>query len=167
MKASDLLTPISLEINNFRLNKQHKKSVKFTTAMSGEDDKKEFNGVGVQKKKDAYSVRKLCILAPGRYDILRLHPVLEQHEERGILYEGSVCSLLEKSRKLYHRYLVLNSHAVFIYKDDLAFESFPEKPLIVLPLHEVAAVETIAIQKKQICRASLTPPSEGDKLPAM
>ena len=65
--------------------------------------------------------------APRRYDVQSIHPLLVDsssnscYDERGILYEGQVCSLLEKSRKLCHRYLVLNSHAIFIFKDDLAF----------------------------------------------
>ena len=124
---------------------------------------------------DAHSVRKICLMTQARYNIKLMHPVIEEadlddFEQRQIKYEGEVCSLLDKTRKLCHRYLVLNSLAIFIYKDHIAFNNFPEKPLIVIPLKEVSSLESIAIDKKQINRSQLKPSSRGDNtstIPAM
>jgi len=62
-----------------------------------------------------------------------------------------------------HRHLVLNSLAVFIYKDDVAFQTFPEKPLIVLPLLEIKRVQKGKIEKKKIAKTKLLVSSRGDK----
>ena len=46
--------------------------------------------------------------------------------------------------------MVLNSVALFLYKDNLACKSFPHKPIVVIPLSEVASVNQKEIPKKFI-----------------
>ena len=41
----------------------------------------------------------------------------------------------------------MNSHALFVYKDDLAFTMNPTKPAIVVPLSEISKVELGCIDK--------------------
>ena len=88
-------------------------------------------------------------------------------EMRRILYQGPVFSLIEKSKSLNHKYMVLNSHAIFVYKDDLAFASFPAQPIIVLPLAEIATIEPSKIQKKDVLKSALKVSSNGDKCSAI
>jgi len=46
--------------------------------------------------------------------------------------------------------MVLNSIALFVYKDFLAYKGFPHRPVLVIPLGEVACVHQMQIQKKFI-----------------
>ena len=55
------------------------------------------------------------------------------------------------------RYAVLNNRAFLIYKDDMAFRAYPQKPTIVIPLAEVVSaslrVNPIAIRAQTGARA--------------
>lgn len=57
-----------------------------------------------------------------------------------IILEGPISKFVNKHHTLVKRYLVLNSHGLFVYKDDLAFKNFPAKPVVVIPLGEIASV---------------------------
>ena len=61
-------------------------------------------------------------------------------DENNIIMEGILSKYMNKHHTLVKRYVVLNSLALFVYKDDVAFRSFPMKPVIVVPLCEIASV---------------------------
>ena len=60
--------------------------------------------------------------------------------ENSIILEGPISKFVDKHHNLVKRYLVLNRHALFVYKDDLSFKSFPQKPSLIIPLGEVASI---------------------------
>lgn len=57
-----------------------------------------------------------------------------------VIYESPISKFLNKHHNLVKRYLVLNGHGLFVYKDDLAFQSFPNRPSVVIPLNEILSV---------------------------
>ena len=61
-------------------------------------------------------------------------------DECGVLHEGFLNKLINKHHNLVKRYLVLNSYGLFVYKDELAFRSFPMKPSVVIPMGEIANI---------------------------
>ena len=88
-------------------------------------------------------------------------------DHRRTIFQDSIFTMLPKSRQLLSRYLVLNGHGLFVYKDVLAFNSFPEKPTIVLPLSEVDVVEESRLESSSSTRLSqsLSMPSQTSALP--
>ena len=56
------------------------------------------------------------------------------------ILEGPISKFQNKHLNLVKRYLVLNSYGLFVYKDDLAFRTFPHKPAVVIPVDEIAEV---------------------------
>jgi len=65
---------------------------------------------------------------------------LDAHEDNTIIMEGPISKFIQKHHNIVRRYLVLNKHAIFVYKDEYAFKSFPNKPLVLIPLNEIAGV---------------------------
>ena len=51
-----------------------------------------------------------------------------------VVLEGPISKFIIKHNSLVKRYLVLNQYGLFVYKDDLAYKSFPQKPTVVIPL---------------------------------
>ena len=78
-----------------------------------------------------------------------------------IVMQSSVDKILSSNRRLTQRHLVLNSYALFVYKDDLAFNSFPHKPQTVIPLNQIEELKRGKILKNSICKASLRPSPKG------
>jgi len=62
-------------------------------------------------------------------------------EDNGIILEGPISIFLNKHRNVAKRYLVLNRHAFFVYSDEIAWKSTPDRPLVFVPLCEVANVD--------------------------
>lgn len=54
-----------------------------------------------------------------------------------IIHEGALSKLINKHHNLVKRYVVLNPKGLFVYKDDIAFRSFPQKPTVVIPMGEI------------------------------
>jgi len=48
---------------------------------------------------------------------------------------------MEKQRNLMHRWLILTSKALLIYKDQVGAKSFPLKPLYAIPLPEIKQID--------------------------
>ena len=59
---------------------------------------------------------------------------------------------MEKNATLIPRFLVMNKIAIFIYKDELAFKSFPKKPSVVIPIREINGIETHTFNQQEILR---------------
>ena len=57
-----------------------------------------------------------------------------------VIHEGNLNKLINKHHNLVKRYLVLNSYALFVYKDEGAFRSSPMKPSVVIPMGEVSNI---------------------------
>ena len=74
-----------------------------------------------------------------------------------VVYEGPISKFLNKNNTLVKRYLVLNSHGLFIYKDDIAFKSFPQKPAVVIPMDEIKSVQQREFSAHQILRNTHRP----------
>ncbi len=73
----------------------------------------------------------------------KMHKVMNSKSDESlnsIILEGPISKFVNKHHTLVKRYCVLNSHALFVYKDDLAFKNFPAKPVVVIPLGEIASV---------------------------
>lgn len=70
---------------------------------------------------------------------------------REVIMEGSLSKFMDKSSNIVSKYLVLNSVALFIYKDDIAYTTFPKRPSAVMPLTEIQQVEshTLSPQEQQ------------------
>ena len=64
----------------------------------------------------------------------------DENALNAIILEGPISKFVNKHHNLVKRYIVLNRHGLFVYKDDLAFKNFPSKPAVVVPLNEIAAV---------------------------
>jgi len=64
----------------------------------------------------------------------------ESNVECSIIHEGALSKLINKHHNLVKRYLVLNPNGLFVYKDDIAFRSFPQKPTVVIPMGEISNI---------------------------
>ena len=47
---------------------------------------------------------------------------------------------MSRHQILLKRYAVLNNRAFLIYKDDIAFRAYPQKPTVVIPLAEIVTI---------------------------
>lgn len=54
-----------------------------------------------------------------------------------IIIEGELSRHVERQKNKLTRWAVLKKEALLIYKDKLNSRSFPEKPLVCIPLNEV------------------------------
>ena len=68
--------------------------------------------------------------------------------------QGVLLKYMDHNSSLITRYVVLNNYAVFIYKDELAFQSFPGKPSVVIPVADIATVEVHNFNAQEILRNS-------------
>lgn len=67
-------------------------------------------------------------------------PIKFKMKKNVLLLEGELSKYMERHKTLLKRYLVLNNNALLIYKDNLAYQSFPYKPTIVLPMQAVTNI---------------------------
>lgn len=65
-----------------------------------------------------------------------------------IIHEGELSKQIERQKNLLTRWIVLNKDAILIYKDKLNSRSFPEKPLMCIPLKEILSVKENEVMKK-------------------
>jgi PH domain len=65
-----------------------------------------------------------------------------------IIHEGELSKQVERQKNLLTRWIILNKDALLIYKDKLNSRSFPEKPLVCIPLVEIQSVKENEVQKK-------------------
>ena len=72
-----------------------------------------------------------------------------------VVLQSSFDKILSSNRRLAQRHLVLNSYALFVYKDDLAFNSFPHKPQTVIPLNQIDEIKQGQVLKSSIAKVSL------------
>ena len=73
--------------------------------------------------------------------------------QNGVILEGTVSNFYNKHFNLVKRYLVLNKHALFVYKDELAFRSYPQKPTRVIPFGEVACINQREIPAQALLKS--------------
>ena len=57
------------------------------------------------------------------------------------MHQGSFYRLMDSTKTLVDRYLVLSSKALLVYKDNLAYKAFPEKPIIKISISEIEEVK--------------------------
>lgn len=57
----------------------------------------------------------------------------------------------------------MNSHALFVYKDDLAYTMNPGKPAMIVPFSEIAKVELGFIDKQSVAQVHQTNPQSAVK----
>lgn len=65
-----------------------------------------------------------------------------------IIHEGELSKQVERQKNLLTRWIILNKDALLIYKDKLNSRSFPEKPLVCIPLVEIQSVKENEVMKK-------------------
>ena len=63
-----------------------------------------------------------------------------------------ISKFIERTASIIPRFVVLNSEALFVYKDELAFQSFPNKPTVVIPIGEIANVKVETFGSKELLR---------------
>ena len=80
-----------------------------------------------------------------------------------IVFQSPLDKVLSSNRRLAQRYLVLNSYALFVYKDDFAFNSFPHKPMLVIPLTQILQIKQGQLPKNSVAPACVKPSSRGEK----
>ena len=66
--------------------------------------------------------------------------------------EGPISKFAQKHSSIVKRYLVLNKHAIFVYKDDLAFKSFPNRPAVLIPINEIVSINQRSYSADQLLR---------------
>lgn len=59
---------------------------------------------------------------------------------RSVVIEGYISKFLHKHNNIARRYIVMNSHAIFVYKDDTAYKSSPKRPSEFIPFGEIASI---------------------------
>ena len=57
-----------------------------------------------------------------------------------VIYEGELLKYLKYKQTMLLRYIVLNNRALLLYKNNVAYQSYPQKPTSVIPLLEIARV---------------------------
>ena len=62
------------------------------------------------------------------------------YQMSSIIYKGPISKFINKHHNLVKRYLVLNMFGLFVYKDEQAFLSFPQKPAVVIPMAEISCI---------------------------
>ena len=68
------------------------------------------------------------------------------------IMEGSISKFLNKHNNLVKRYLVLNQYGFFVYKDEQAFKSFPQRPAVVMPVEEIASINQREFSAQQMLK---------------
>lgn len=89
--------------------------------------------------------------------------VANKKRENTIVLEGHISKFINKHHNLVKRYLVLNKCGMFVYKDEIAFRSFPYKPSIIIPLGEVAKINQREFSAQQMLRSSNTSALKGNE----
>mmetsp|Transcript_8176 Transcript_8176/g.9855 ORF Transcript_8176/g.9855 Transcript_8176/m.9855 type:complete len:127 (+) Transcript_8176:3005-3385(+) len=77
---------------------------------------------------------------------------VDQREENSVILQGPISKFLSKNHNIVKRYLILNKHALFVYKDEIALQSFPNRPNVVIPLDEIASVNQREFTAHQMLR---------------
>ena len=75
-------------------------------------------------------------------------------EFRRIVMQGELMKYMDLTSNIQSRYIVLNKYALFTYKDELSFQSFPSKPQLVVPLQYIGSILTHKFKKSEICKGS-------------
>ena len=87
----------------------------------------------------------------------------QRKKRTAIIYQSLLDKVLSSNRRLAQRYLVLNSYALFVYKDDFAFNSFPHKPMLVIPLSQILQIKQGQLPKHSVAPVCVKPSSRGEK----
>lgn len=78
--------------------------------------------------------------------------MLDAKEENRVILEGPISKFLNKHHKIVKRYVVLNKHAFFVYKDESMWRSLPDQPHVVIPLKEITSINLREFPANQMFR---------------
>jgi len=81
-----------------------------------------------------------------------------------VIMEGPISKFMNKHHNLVKRYLVLNQFGLFVYKDDIAFKSFPLKPAVVIPMGEIASINQREFSAQQMLKSQNATAFRGNEV---
>jgi len=84
------------------------------------------------------SSKKEALPRPFEYDFYRISPIHNTPTQAILCDELYI--FVKKYNLLIKRYAILNQMAFILYKNKRAFENNPDKPLAIVPLHEIHRV---------------------------
>ena len=73
----------------------------------------------------------------------------KESKSKAVIHESEIYKFQDRHKMILKRFMFLNSRALLAYKDKISFYSYPQKPLLVIPLGKIENIDVYTIQNMQ------------------